>query len=229
MNDMFTTILMDADDTLFDFPKCEYGALKNTIEYFGLDFNDWIYNSFSEINAALWRKFEVNEITRAELRVRRFVELLKKCFDELNFTDTHMLADKYVEELSKQAILIDGAYEAVKEISASCNIYIVTNGLSAVQRGRFGKSPITKFIKKLYISDEMGVQKPNKEFFDLVLADLPEKDSSKILVVGDSLTSDMQGGKNAGLTTCLYDPKNQILMPHPLCDFKISSLSEILN
>ncbi len=226
---MFTTILMDADDTIFDFPKCEYGALKNTLKHFGLDFNDDIYNKFSEINKALWKKFEMNQITRSQLRVRRFGELLESCFDKLNLNKAEILADQYVEELSKQEILIDGAYAAVEKISENCDIYIITNGLSSVQRGRFQRSPITKLIKKLYISDEMGVQKPHKEFFELVLNDISEKDTSKILVVGDSLTSDMQGGKNAGLLTCLYDPKHQVQMPHPLCDYQVSKLDEILD
>ena len=222
----YTTLLMDADDTIFDFPQCEYHALKNTLEFYGLAFSEEIYHKFSSINAKLWKKFEVNEITRSELRIQRFRELIEKCF--VGFEEAEKLADKYVEKLSEQAILLDGAYQAVKELSKYYSIYIITNGLKPVQRGRFARTELTKFIRKLYISDEMNVQKPSKAFFEYVLNDIPEKDKSKILVVGDSLTSDMKGGKNAGLATCLYDPKNKTAMPYELCDYKITKLTDIL-
>lgn len=221
----FTTILMDADDTIFDFPKCEYNALKATVEKNGLPFTDSVHELFNKINNALWRKFEINEITRAELKIQRFKELLTICFDGMG--DCEKLADTYISELSQQAILIDGAYEALEKITSIYDVYIITNGLSRVQRGRFRKSPVTGLVRGLFISDEMGVQKPRKAYFDRVLAAVPEKDKSKILVVGDSLTSDMQGGKNACLTTCLYDPKDKVTMPHELCDFKIHRLEEL--
>lgn len=222
----YTTILLDADDTIFDFPKCEYNALKLTIEKNGLVFDDEVHRKFSEINSNLWKKFEINEITRSQLKAQRFKELVKMCFD--GYENTDMLADRYVDELSKQAILLDGAYKALETISRVCDIYIITNGLSKVQRGRFGISPVTKFVKKLFISDEMGVQKPQKEFFDIVLSEIPEKDKSKIIVLGDSLTSDMQGGRNAGLTTCLYDPKGRVTIPDERCDYRITKLEDIL-
>ena len=222
----FTTILMDADDTIFDFPKCEYNALKNTIEKNNLVFTDEVHEIFSQINNSLWKKFEIEKITRSELKIQRFKDLIEACFS--GFQNPEILADTYINELAQQDIFIDGAFQAMRKITAVYDVYIITNGLSKVQRGRFGKSPVTSLIKGLFISDEMGVQKPSKAYFDKVLESIPEKDISKILVVGDSLTSDMQGGKNAGLTTCLYDPKNKTPLPHPLCDMKISNLQELL-
>ena len=222
----FTTLLMDADDTIFDFPKCEYAALKNTLETFGLNFTDEVHESFSSINSHLWKEFENNRITCADLRIQRFRELIEKCFNGMQNAD--QLASEYIDRLSQQAILIDGAYDALKMLSEYFSIYIITNGLKKVQRGRFGKTEISRFIKKLYISDEMNVQKPRKEFFDMVLSDIEEKDSRKVLVVGDSLTSDMQGGRNAGIATCLYDPHDKVAMPEERCDYKIRDLREIM-
>ena len=222
----YTTLLMDADDTIFDFPKCEYNALKNTLESFGLVFSDRIHENFSEINSALWKKFEMNRITRSELRVRRFSELLKKCFE--GFENAELLADKYVDMLALEAIFIDGAEQALENLGRHYEIYIITNGLKKVQYSRFEISDIYRFIKGHFISDELGVQKPQKEFFDTVLENINEKDKSRVLVVGDSLTSDMQGGRNAGLDTCLYDPKDKVSMPHELCDFKIKKLEDIM-
>ena len=222
----YTTLLMDADDTIFDFPKCEKEALRKSLEYYGLEFSDEINRNFSSINSALWKQFEKNRITRSKLRVRRFRELIEKCFE--GFSDADMLADRYVEELSHQGILLPGSEEALKLLSEYFEIDIITNGLKTVQRGRFSKTHITKYINKIYISDEIGMNKPQKVFFDYVLGDLKEKNSSKILVVGDSLTSDMQGGRNAGLDTCLFDPEDKVKMPDILCDYKIKRLEEIM-
>ena len=222
----FSTLLMDADDTIFDFPKCEYNALKETIAKNGLTFTDETHQIFSQINNSLWKKFEINKITRSELKIQRFRQLVETCFGD--FQNPDVLADTYITELSKQPVLIDGAFEALQKITRKFDVYIITNGLSRVQRGRFSRSPVTPLVKDIFISDEMGVNKPNKEYFDKVLSVIPQKDTSKILVVGDSLTSDMQGGKNAGLMTCIYDPKNKITLPHPLCDFKVNDLNDIL-
>lgn len=222
----FSTLLMDADDTIFDFPKCEYNALKETIAKNGLTFTDETHAIFSRINNSLWKKFEINQITRSELKIQRFRQLVETCFRD--FQNPDILADTYINELAKQPVLIDGAFEALQKITQKFDVYIITNGLSRVQRGRFGKSPITPLVKDIFISDEMGVNKPNKEYFDKVLKQIPENDNSKILVVGDSLTSDMQGGKNAGLTTCIYDNKNKITLPHALCDMKITNLEKLL-
>ncbi len=228
MNEMnYSTLLMDADDTIFDFPKCEAAALRKALLSFGLSFDRTVCEAFSRINTALWKQFEQNRITRGELRVRRFQELLAACFD--SGVDSAALADCYVEALSEQAILLEGAREALEKLSERFSIDIITNGLTQVQKGRFALAGLEKTYQKLFISDEMGVGKPGKAFFDAVLAEIPEKNRRRILVVGDSLTSDMQGGRNSGLDTCLYDPKGKITLPHPLCDYRIGTLEELMS
>ncbi len=221
----YTTLLMDADETIFDFGKCEQEALRASLEHFGLGYTQEINDTFSAINRRLWKELEMNNITRSQLRVERFRKLIEKCFE--GFENAQSLADRYIDELAGQAVLIDGAQEALKKLSGTFDIYIITNGMKTVQRGRFAKSPVTEYIKKLYISDELGVNKPSREFFDFVLEDIPEKDSRKLLVVGDSLSSDMQGGRNAGLDTCLYDPFCRTEMPNELCDYRITGLEQI--
>lgn len=222
----YTTLLMDADETIFDFGKCEYFALKGTVEAFGLHFDDKVHETFSAINKHLWKEFERNKITNSELRVQRFRELIAECFD--GFDDAQKLSMEYVSQLSRQAILIDGAYEAVEKLSEIFDLYLITNGISQVQRGRLSRTDISRFFRNVFISDELNVQKPKKEYFDIVLREIEEKDKSRILVVGDSLTSDMQGGRNAGLYTCLYDPSDRTEFPHPLCDYKIHFLTDVI-
>lgn len=221
----YTTLLMDADETIFDFGKCEYFALKGTIESYGLRFDERVHKTFSEINKDLWKEFEKNNITNAQLRVQRFRELIAECFD--GFEEASALSEEYISQLSRQAVLIDGAYEAVEKLSHDFTLYLITNGISRVQRGRLARTEITRFFDDVFISDEMNVQKPKKEFFDIVLGSIEEKNKARILVVGDSLTSDMQGGRNAGLDTCLYDPSDRVALPNPLCDYKVGSLTDI--
>lgn len=225
----YSTLLMDADDTIFDFPKCEYHALRSAMTECGFPFDDKICAEFSRINAALWKKFEIGEITRSQLRVRRFREMLQECFSQMHETEKSsiVLADAYVHFLAQNAFFIDGAEQALSALSEICEIYIITNGLKTVQQGRFALSGLGRFVKGMYISDALGVQKPDKAFFDIVLADIREKDISRVLVVGDSLTSDMKGGRNAGLDTCLYDPECRVTLPHELCDYRIEKLSEL--
>ncbi len=226
----YTTLLMDADDTIFDFPKCEHEALKNALTDYGYEFTEEVNECFSRINAALWKKFEIGQITRAELRVRRFREMLEQCFSELGKgeEECEALAGQYVKRLGEQAVLIDGAREALEKLSKRFEIYIITNGLKPVQESRFAIAELWRYVRKEYISDAMGVQKPSAEYFRMVLDDIPEKDTKRILVVGDSLTSDMKGGRNAGLDTCIYDPKGKISLPHELCDYRIGNLVELL-
>ncbi len=225
----YSVLLMDADDTIFDFPRCEYCALRSAMTENGFDFDDGICAEFSRINAALWRKFEVGEITRAELRVRRFREMIESCFSEMKDLEKNsvLLADSYVHYLGQNAIYIDGAREALGVLKDIYDIYLITNGLKPVQESRFGIAGLGDYVKGSFISDALGVQKPDKAFFDIVLDEISEKDKSRILVVGDSLTSDMKGGRNAGLDTCLYDPKGRVKMPHELCDYRIERLIEL--
>ena len=222
----YTTLLIDADDTIFDFPACEFRALEQTLRAFGMPFSQEVYDSFTAINSALWKKFEMNKITRSDLRVRRFTELVEACFS--GDRRASKLADRYVQELGQQAIYIDGAKEAIEMLSRVYEIYIITNGLNTVQLSRLSLSGLGNLVRAAFISDAMGVQKPMKAYFDRVLSQVQEKDKSRILVVGDSLTSDMQGGRNAGLDTCLYDPKGKVTLPHPLCDYRIEDLKELL-
>ena len=225
----YSVLLMDADDTIFDFPVCEYNALRSAMTEKGLYFDDGICAEFSRINAALWKRFEIGEITRSELRVRRFREMIEKCFSEIEDTEKNSvaLADLYVHYLAQNAVYIDGAREALSVLKDIFDIYIITNGLRPVQENRFVISGLGEYVRGMYISDALGVQKPDKAFFDIVLDDISEKDTSRILVVGDSLTSDMQGGRNAGLDTCLYDPRGRVTLPHELCDYRIERLIEL--
>lgn len=224
----YTTVLLDADNTLFDFAKCEKKAFQLTIESVKIKYSDEIYENFSRINDSLWKMLEKNQITKPALRIERFRRMMKICFGEMGMEEiSKKMALNYVHFLSEQGILIDGTETALEKLSQLCDIYLVTNGISEVQRGRLAQTDISKFLNDIFISDEIGAEKPNILFFEYVFAHIFEKEKANIIIVGDSLTSDMQGGRNAGIDTCLFDREDKVQIPHELCDFKIKKLSEL--
>ena len=187
-------ILLDADDTLFDFKASEHAAIIKTAEEFGFTVTIDDVALYSKINKSVWEAFEEGRYSREELQTLRF----QKWFESINLAvDISLFNISYKENLADSSILIKGALEFIKQLSKFSSLYIVTNGLSVTQRKRFANSPIAEYIKKIYISEEIGFAKPDKRYFDYIFKDLGICDKSQVLIFGDSLTSDMQGGKNA--------------------------------
>lgn len=218
----FDIVLADADETLFDFIKAEYTAFKMTLNFFGEDCTDEDVKTYSDINLRHWKELEKGTIDRETLKVSRFKEWFTLMGINL---DPKAFNEMYAENLGKCGILIDGAEEFVKKLSSMCDIYIITNGLIKSQTGRFNASTIKPYIKKLFISEEIGYSKPRKEFFDYCINDIGVSDKSRYIVFGDSLTSDMQGGRNAGITTCRFS-RNGEITNSPLCDYEITSYDD---
>ncbi|MCD8003741.1 MAG: YjjG family noncanonical pyrimidine nucleotidase [Clostridia bacterium] len=229
----YDTLLLDADGTLFDFNLSEKTALKVVLSQKGIECGDNIISAYHKINAEQWRQLERGETTREKLRVDRFSRLIEYLRGEgmPNDIEAEILAGEYEDELARQGFLFDGALDVCRGLSRQCGLYIVTNGLTNVQRGRFSHSPIMHYVNKLYISEEIGAVKPDPAFFFAVLEDIginDEASKSRTLVVGDSPSSDIAGGVNSGLDTCLYDPDNSfadICTPEPT--YKINSLDEL--
>ena len=190
----YSTLLLDADNTIFDFDRCEYLAFRETILFFGFSFDNTVFAAFHDINDSLWKELEKGFITVEALRVRRFSLLLRACFPDADANELGTrMAEVYVQMLSGQTVLLEHSLEDIQLLSAQYTLCVITNGISSVQRNRFAHSPVMPYIQKLYISGEIGAQKPKKAFFEAVLQDLQEKDLHRLAVVGDSLTSDMQG------------------------------------
>ena len=202
LSQKYDMILIDADETVFDFKKAEHDAFKLTIESVGVEFTEEKLSLYSSINLMYWKKFERNEVTGVELKRRRYGDFFEAI--GVSGIDLDRINDVYLENLSNCSSLIDGAMDFIKELSLYCTVIIITNGLTKAQRGRFDKSGLKPYVKALYISEEIGYSKPDKEYFDYVLESEGVKDRKRVLVIGDSLTSDMQGGKNAGIDTCRY-------------------------
>ena len=219
----FETVLMDIDNTLFDFDKTEENALRDTFEKYGVTFTQKALDEYRNTNRLLWERFEKGEIEKEYILEHRFD---KVCKDNCLHSDKAEMNDFYTDSLSKYFFPCDGAEELCKALHGKCKLYIVTNGLKKVQDGRIALSKMGKYFDGIFISEVMGVQKPSKEFFDIVFDAAQNKDRAKAIILGDSLTSDMTGGRNAGITTCRILPAGEKPQGNPLCDYEITHLSQ---
>ena len=200
-------LLFDADGTLFDYDKAELGALKRTFEDSGINCSDFCHQRYRQINIGLFKDIEMGLISSIELRIKRF-ELLFSEFDiDL---DVEKFSEKYLWNLSKNSMLLPGALETIRNLYPKYKMLLVTNGIAEVQRQRFDSSGIKKYFANIIISDEAGFAKPATEFFDFSFKTMGEPNKKNVMIIGDSLTSDMTGGENYGICTCWYNP-NKIL------------------
>lgn len=221
----YPIVLLDADETVFDFKKAERSALILALSTFGRSCSEENIQQYSDINLKCWKMLESGEITRDELQVLRF----EKWFKLMNIgLEPSKFNEVYVSSLGKFGYLLDGAEEFLKKLSTACDVYIVTNGLLAAQLNRFAHSPIKPYIKKIYISEAIGYSKPQKEYFEYCFTDIGESDKSRYIIIGDSLTSDMQGGRNAGIATCHFLGKSEPTHSD-LCDYEISDYNDFFD
>ncbi len=220
----YPIILLDADDTLLDFAASEDAALGDMLASHGLPNTPAVRQRYSEINARHWKRLERGEITREELKVSRFREL----FAELGAdADPAACNADYMARLGGYSIPLPGAEDLCRRLAKHHRLYIVTNGSSSVQHRRLGASAILPYIQKVYISEEIGAQKPSEAYFDAVFADLGNPPREDIIIFGDSQTSDMLGGKNAGITTCWFNPKGKD--PTGEWDYTVTRLEDFLS
>ena len=199
----YDIILLDADDTLLDFKRAEKAAITETLLAFGLPSSEYIISAYSEINSRCWKMLERREITKAHLKVLRFAELCKRFSFDAN---PAKIAENYEKKLSEQAFLINGALDFCKNLSARCEIYLITNGIKSVQDGRMARSGILPYIKEVFVSEDIGFEKPDVRYFQIVASKIEKFSKERALVVGDSLSSDIAGGINFGLDTCWFNP-----------------------
>lgn len=220
----YDDILFDADDTLFDYKKAEVIALQKTLSYFGHDYNNDIQTEYRSINQNLWNELESQKITVAELQSERFKLLFAKIGIRENADEFN---SHYLNELADGAQLITGARQLCDDLSQSCRLTIVTNGIPRTQRRRFEKSAINKDFAALFISGDIGFQKPQTELFDYVFNALNISDKSRVLMVGDNLSTDILGGINAGIETCWFNCNEVVNQTKIKANFEIRSLDEL--
>lgn len=220
----YDALLLDADDTLLDFTKSEEAAFSKVARQFGLPEDAARYSRYHAINACFWKRLERGEIDVEQLTVRRFEELFAA---EGVQVDCVAFNREYRASLADYAFTVDGAVETVRALAPRIPLYIVTNGLKAVQTRRLHDSGLFPYFRGVFTSEELGVSKPHPAFFEAVLTAIGVTDRRRVLICGDSLTSDIRGGKQAGIDTCWYCPHGRAEGEGEDRTYTISDLREL--
>ena len=223
----YKILIFDADETLFDFKKAEKEAFKETILEFGINYDEsYHFETYKIINSAIWKELEEGLITQSKLKIERFKRLSDKLqipFDEVEF------ANIYMKHLANGSFLFEDSFDLIESIKDKYKLIIVTNGLSAVQEKRIKQSSIAKYFDNIVISENIGISKPNPGIFEYALKDFKNIDKSQILMIGDSLSSDIKGGINFEIDTCWYNPNKVDNKLNLNPTYEVSSLKELKN
>lgn len=221
---MFEFLFIDMDDTVLDFKKAEHIAIRKTLREAGMDPTDELCARYSAINKSYWERLERKEVTREQLQVGRFADLMAEYGIEGN---AKACADRYMENLGQGHYFLPGAEEALQSLCEKYQLYLASNGNTETQVSRIASAGIEKYFREIFISGMVGVNKPDKGFFDYCFTRIPGFAPEKAMIVGDSLTSDILGGKNAGIATCWINPDHKTAKPGLTPDYQIESLSQL--
>ena len=217
-------LFLDLDDTILDFHKAERIALSKTLRDFGVEPTGEVLALYHKINLWHWEQLEKGKLTRDEVQVGRFAAL----FRELGVSaDAVQCTRSYEGNLAVGHYFLPGAEDAVASLSQKYRLFLASNGTATVQAGRLTSANLSRFVETVFVSQELGFNKPAKEFFDACFARIPDFDPKKAVMVGDSLTSDILGGKNAGITTVWVNPEHRLPRPDIVPDYEIESLVQL--
>ena len=218
---MVKTIFLDLDNTLLDFDRAEAAALSKALEQAGITPSAAVLERYHELNAQHWKMLEDGILTRDQVLTGRFAAL----FVELGISaSVQEICDCYEHLLAQEPPrLLPGARELLEDLAPRFALYLASNGASAVQRN----ADLTRYFRGIFISEELGVDKPKREFFQMCFAAIPDFSRQTALIVGDSLTSDIRGGRNAGIRTCWYNPDRRTAPPGWEPDEEIAALAEL--
>lgn len=220
-------VLWDIDGTLLNFEAAEKAAIRKCFAIHGLgECTEEMLDCYKEINRGYWQKLERGELSKPEILVGRFRDFFAGF--GLDTEKAEAFNADYQVRLGDTVCFEDNAVEVILALKGRVKQYAVTNGTRTAQRRKLSNSGLDQLLEKAFISDEIGVEKPGIGFFEAVWKSIGRFAKEEVLIVGDSLTSDMQGGKNAGITTCWYNPAKAPNTPGLLPDYEIRNLKEIL-
>lgn len=219
----YNTLFFDIDNTLLDFSSSERKAIRRVMDMNGIPATDENAALYSEINRKYWEAFERGEIEREAIFTGRFNELVERLGTS---ADPEKLSADYFVCLSEGHDVIPGAEDILRWVrERGIRVYAATNGVAQTQYKRIGESGLEGYFSGIFISEEIGAKKPEKAFFDYIISRVPDCNKNRVLVIGDSPSSDILGGINAGLSTCLYNPNGVACNIKPT--YEISRLDEL--
>ena len=217
----FDTVLIDIDDTLFDFRKSSYQALVKAFSEIGFSFGEQEMREYEVFNNQMWKSFELGEIEKDFIYAERF----RRYFASIGLNaDPVEINRRYLLALAEGRNFMPHCRELLQALHGKYLVVVVTNGDTYAQERRIEISGMAQYFDRVFISEQMGCKKPDKLFYDKVFAEIGEDYRAQSIMIGDSLSSDMQGGRNAGILTCLYGRTEPI---SPLCDYAVADLLEL--
>ena len=223
---MIQTILWDVDGTLLDFDAAERAALRTLFAEFELGFcTEQMLARYSVINVSFWQRLERGEMTKPEILTGRFEQFFREF--EIDAGLALAFNDRYQLTLGDTIEFRDDSLNLVKSLKGKVRQYVVSNGTVAAQTKKLDRSGLGELMDGIFLSEELGVEKPNVGFFEKVFSEIRVDKLAEVLIVGDSLTSDIRGGMNAGIKTCWYNPGKKPLPDDYRVDYVISDLREL--
>ncbi|MBQ9143269.1 MAG: YjjG family noncanonical pyrimidine nucleotidase [Lachnospiraceae bacterium] len=220
-----TTILWDVDNTLLDFNYSMRNSLKQCFRTVGVKVTESMIDRYAVINESWWKRLERGEVTKEQLLNGRFTDFFAEY--DLSELDVEKFRKDFQRNLGTIYSYKDDSLTICKALQTKFKQYVVTNGVAATQRSKLGLSGFTDVMEDLFISEEVGHNKPEKAFFEYCLEHVEEKCPEKILIVGDSLSSDILGGNSVGIKTCWYNPTEKPLQEGYRVDYEMNDLHQI--
>lgn len=221
---MFDTVLWDVDGTLMDFKKSEHESLKEALISVGYTPSEKDIELYSRINDSCWKKYEKGEMCYDDIFTSRFKEFFAELGIKADIGETN---DIYRRNLGEIYFLKEGALSLCRGLKGKVRQYIVTNGWAETQIKKVTSSGLLDAVDGMFVSGLIGCPKPEKRFFDRCFEKIGFVDKEKTVIVGDSLSSDMKGGENAGIHTCWYNPGGEKNTSGVRIDYEIKSLAEV--
>lgn len=222
----FDILLWDVDGTLLDFHAAENIGIHSLFVDFGLgECTDEMIALYSAINANYWKKLETGEMSRAEILVKRF----ESFFNQIGVgpVDCEAFDAAYQKRLGETVIFRDKSYDLVKSLKGTIPQYAASNGTTVAQTGKLTKSGLINLLDGVFLSEQLGAAKPSAEFFEQVFKQIGAVNRERVLIVGDSLSSDILGAKNAGIKSCWYNPSHTVNTSTVIADFEVDNLNQI--
>ena len=221
---MYEFLFLDLDDTILDFHKAERLALSKTLRCLGIEPTGEVLARYHEINRHHWQMLERGALTREQVLLGRFETL----FRQLRLAgDAAVCAERYEENLAVGHFFLPGAEAALERLSGKYRLFLASNGTAKVQAGRMKSANLYRFFEQVFVSQELGADKPSREFFLRCFARIPDFDRTKARMVGDSLTSDMLGANNAGIAACWVNPGHSPGRAGICVDYEIEKLADL--